>query len=222
MTDRKQWNRMVKGGEGLTVELKLQAPKLDRISRSFSAFSNSAGGYMFFGVKDNGEVVGLEHVKGTADLVKQVANFYCNPIIDIETHVWEYLPGIEVLVVYVPESEIKPVNAVNPNNAKDTWPFFRSDKENLALDKKSIKTMRRIQSVDIEEDVANLDRHTIHILNRLADSPRQTVNHLAKSTNIGVQRTKKIVVHLERNGWIHSFFNEKRREYSLTIPWKKR
>ncbi len=213
---------MVKAGESLTVELKRQAPKLERISRTFSAFSNSAGGYMFFGVEDNGEVCGLEHVQGTEELAQQVADFYCNPTIEIETHVWKYMPGTEVLVVYVPEAEIKPVYAVNPNNPKDTWPFFRSDKENLALDKKSMKTMRRKPSIDVEEDVKNLDRHGVNILNRLAEHPRQTVNQLAKSTNIGVQRTKKILVHLERNGWIHSFFNEKRREYSLTIPWKKK
>ncbi len=218
----KQWLRMIKSGESLTVEFKRQAPKLDRLARSFSAFSNSAGGTIFFGVGDYGDMMGLEHIKGTEQLVHQVANFYCRPTIKITTHIWDYLPGVEILVVEVPEAEDKPILAVNPNDDKDAWPFFRSDKENLALDRKSIKTMSRKPSVEVEDDIDNLDRHGIKILNTLADSSRLTLNQLARSTNIGSHRAKKILVHLERNGWIHSFFNEKRREYSLTIPWKKR
>ena len=222
MSKQSQWIKQIKAGESLHVEFKRQAPKLERLARSFSAFSNSAGGSIFFGVEDDGSITGLEHLDGTRDIVIQVAEFHCRPAIQPEIIEWEHMPGTRVLVVHIPEAENKPVYAVNPNNPKDSWPFFRSDKENLALDRQSIKTMRRGPSIDIEEDVSNLDRHAIKILNTLADHPRQTLNKLAKSTNIGANRAKKILVHLEKNGWIHSYFNEKRREFSLTIDWKKR
>ncbi len=218
----REWTRMVRAGEGLKVEFKRQAPKLDRMAKSFSAFSNSSGGCIFFGVEDDGQVSGLEHLEGTIDLVERVSQFYCRPRIKAKPKVWDYLPGIRVLVVEIPEAEVKPIYAINPHDEKDAWPFFRSDQENLPLDKKSMKTMRRKPSVSVERDIGNLDRHAVHILNHLNDNPRQTINKLAKSCNISSHRAKKIVVHLEQNGWIHGFFNEKRREYSLAIPWRKK
>lgn len=219
---KKLWNRQIKSGESLTAEFLPQIPKLDRLARSFSAFSNSTGGTIYLGVTDEGEPVGLKSRHGTRELVEKVATFYCNPTIEVDMHDWDYLPTVELLVVTIHEAEIKPVYAINPNNEKDTWPFFRSDKENLALDKKSIKNMRKTASIAVEEDFENLDRHTLHILNKLSETPRQTVNQLARSSNISTHRAKKILVELERNGWIHAFFNEKKREYSLTISWKRK
>lgn len=217
-----EWICMVRAGEGLKVEFKRQVPKLDRLAKSFSAFSNSSGGYIFFGVEDDGEVTGLEHLEGTGDLVEQVGQFYCRPSVRPRLEVWQYLPGIKVLVVEIAEAEEKPIFAINPHDEKDAWPFFRSDQENLPLDKKSLKTMRRKPSIAVESDWRNLDRHALHMLDFLSEHPRQTINKLAKSCNISSHRAKKIVVHLEQNGWIHGFFNEKRREYSLAIPWRKR
>ena len=223
MNSNKEWERMVRGGECLTVEYKRMAPKLERLARSFSAFSNSAGGTIFFGVDDDGTLRGLEHLSGTRELVETVAQFHCDPPVQPRTHVWEVGPSVQILVTVIPEAEIKPVYAVDPNNPKDAWPFFRSAQENLALDKKSIKSMRRKPSTDIAPDeLDKLDRHTISILNKLKDKPRQTVSQLAKSSNISSHRAKKILVNLERHGWIHGFFNEKRREFSLTVEWKKK
>ena len=222
MNKQKLWMRMVRGGESLTVEFKVQAPKLERLARTVSAFSNSSGGTLFFGVDDECNLVGLDHVDGTADLITQVAGFHCDPPVEVVMDIWEPAPSTKILVVEVPEAENKPIYAANPRKQADRWPYFRSDKENLPLDKKSIKAMRHMVDADLESEVENLDRHSILLLNRLADTPRQTVPQLARAINIGTHRAKKLMVHLEQLGWIHSFFNEKRREYSLTIPWKKR
>ena len=216
------WMRLVRAGEGLNVEFKRQAPKLERLSRSFSAFANSSGGFIFFGIDDDGAPYGLEHLQGTQDLIGQVAAFACDPPVAFKTHVWEPLRGKTILVVEIDESAEKPVYAVNPHAAKDAWPFFRSGKENLPLDRQSLKTMRHDRSVPVERAASHLDRHTIHILNRLDETPRVTVTKLARAVNISVHRAKKILVELEQFGWVHSFFNEKRREFSLAIPWKKR
>ena len=219
---KKDWSKMIRGGESLTVEFQAKVPKLSRLSRSFSAFSNSSGGYVFFGIQDDGKIIGLDSPEGTRNLAEQVSQFHCDPPAPMTCHLWEPLPRIKVLVAEIPEAQLKPVHAVSPNNRKDSWPFFRSDKENLPLDKKSIKTMRRKESIEIEDDLDVLDRHSIRILNHLHDNPGQTLNMLGRCANISPHRAKKILVHLEKNGWIHSFFNEKRREFSLVIPWKKR
>lgn len=218
----KGWLSMVRSGEGLQVEFKRQLPKIVRLSKSLSAFSNSSGGTMFFGVDDEGNLVGLEHAKGTREAIEQTAQFNCNPPAQLRFHEWEPVRGTMILVCEIAEAEDKPVYAVSSQDEKDAWPFFRSDKENLPMDKMSIKTMRRLPALDVDEEIKSLDKHSLKILNKLADSPRQTLPALARSINISSSRAKKIVVNLEQNGWIYSFFNEKRREYSLVIPWKKR
>jgi len=215
------WMRLIKSGESLTVELKRQVPKLDRLARTVSAFSNSSGGTIFFGVDDDGGIVGLESPEGTRELIEQVCFFHCQPRVDPEIHDWSEL-GRDLIVVEVPESDEKPIYAVNPNKPKDAWPYFRSNKENLPLDKKSLKTMGKSTSIELDDrELAKLDRHAVNMMNHLDRKPRQTVNQLAKSANISPHRAKKIIVQLEKNGWIHCFFNEKRREYSLVVPWRK-
>lgn len=218
----KGWLSMVRAGEGLQVEFKRQLPKIMRLSKSLSAFSNSSGGTMFFGVEDDGKMVGLEHVSGTREIVEQTASFNCKPPASVQFHEWEPVRGTVILVCEIAEGEDKPVYAVSAQDEKDAWPFFRSDKENLPMDKQSIKTMRRLPALDIVEESKSLDKHALKILNKLAETPRQTLPALARSINISSSRAKKIVVNLEQNGWIYSFFNEKRREYSLAVPWKKR
>ncbi len=220
---KREWTRMARSGESLTVEFKRQIPKLERLARSLSAFSNSSGGTIFFGIDEDGEVVGLESVHGTRELVEQVAQFQCSPPVPVTIHEWEPAPRVTLLVVEVPEAQLKPVYAVNERDHKDAWPFFRSDKENLPLDRKSVKAMRRIESLAPEEvGELELDKAGITMLNYLVDHPRRSLNQLAHSANISAHRAKKIVVDLESAGWIHGFFNEKRREYSLVVAWKKK
>ncbi|MCB1053178.1 MAG: winged helix-turn-helix transcriptional regulator, partial [Acidobacteria bacterium] len=56
----------------------------------------------------------------------------------------------------------------------------------------------------------------------LQQTPRQTLSQLAKSLNTSDNRIRRSIVKLEQNGWINGYFNEKRREFSLAIPWKRR
>jgi len=208
-------------GENLQVEFKQQMPKLTRLAKTFSAFSNSSGGKVFFGVQDDGRFLPLDNPEGTLDLAQQVADFYCKPSIPIQSEFIEVGPGKRILVVEIEESGDKPIHAADAHNPKDTWPYFRSNKENLPMDKKTLRTMRRVQSENLEEAYPSMNRHEQKIIESLWKTPRQTIYQLSRSSNIGTQRTKKMMVGFERNGWVHAFFNEKRREYSLVVPWKR-
>ncbi|PIE02422.1 MAG: hypothetical protein CSA81_07085 [Acidobacteria bacterium] len=213
--------QLLRLGEGLQTEFKVQMPKLSRLAKTFSAFSNSSGGRVFFGVDDRGKIASLANVEGTLELANQVAQFYCNPPIELQHQIVSAGPGQDILIVHVEESDSKPVYAVDPNRPSDAWPYFRSHSENLPIDKKSLRTMRRIRATDLDKEFADMSRHEQHIINLMSRKPRQTIRQLARSCNIGSNRAKHIVVELEKNGWVYSFFNEKKREYSLAVPWKK-
>lgn len=209
-------------GEGVQVEFKQRMPKLNRMAKTFSAFSNSSGGRVFFGVNDEGHIMPLENADGTVELAQQVAHFYCKPAIEVEAELIEVSPGEHILSVSIEESDEKPIYAVDVNHPKDAWPYFRSDKENLPMDRKSLRTMRKTRSEDLGEAFESLGKHERQMIEHLSRHPRQTLHQLSRGSNIGIQRTKKMMVELEKNGWVYSFFNEKRREFSLAVPWKKR
>ena len=61
---------LIHGGENITVEFKKSRTEVTKdVYETVCAFSNRDGGHIFFGVKDNGEIVGIEEDK--VDKVKK-------------------------------------------------------------------------------------------------------------------------------------------------------
>ena len=61
---------LIYGGENITVEFKKSRTEGTKdVYETVCAFSNRDGGHIFFGVKDNGEIVGIEEDK--VDKVKR-------------------------------------------------------------------------------------------------------------------------------------------------------
>ena len=55
---------ILNGGESITVEFKQSKTKLNKdVFESVCAFLNCNGGHLFLGVKDNGEIVGIDLTK---------------------------------------------------------------------------------------------------------------------------------------------------------------
>jgi len=65
---------LIQQGEGLTVEFKRSAMDITSdVYETVCSFSNREGGHIFLGVKDNGEIVGVQ--KDRADYMKKK---FCN------------------------------------------------------------------------------------------------------------------------------------------------
>ncbi len=58
--DTRKIHQILRNGEGLTVEFKECSSKLsDSVFETVSSFSNRYGGHLILGVKDDGEIVGV-------------------------------------------------------------------------------------------------------------------------------------------------------------------
>ncbi|MCA1758731.1 MAG: ATP-binding protein, partial [Bacteroidales bacterium] len=68
-------------GETSNIEFKETIHSPDQLSSEMVAFANSLGGKLFIGIKDDGEISGLEGIelKRLQDLVMNVATNNCNP-----------------------------------------------------------------------------------------------------------------------------------------------
>ncbi|WP_281258008.1 AlbA family DNA-binding domain-containing protein [Dethiosulfatibacter aminovorans] len=62
--------KIISGGEGITVEFKESRKKLNKdVYESVCSFLNRYGGHLFLGVKDNGEIVGVD--KDSVEQIKK-------------------------------------------------------------------------------------------------------------------------------------------------------
>lgn len=88
-------------GEGFKVEFK---EKLANLDREIVAFANTAGGEIFLGISDDGEIKGIEITNKLLSQIQDIAR-NCDPSIQIELH--KYIEQ-GVLVISVQEGDNKP------------------------------------------------------------------------------------------------------------------
>ena len=97
-------------GESETVEFKPSLSQTDKILECVSAFSNTNGGILVIGVRDTGEVLGVDIGKRTleslANTIKQNTDPVIYPSISVEN-----VEGKNVIVIEVEESKSKPAFA---------------------------------------------------------------------------------------------------------------
>lgn len=98
--NKKELLELVKTGEGLTLEFK-ESVRSD-IGRDICAFANSKGGKIILGIKDNGEIKGINITNSLKSQIQSSAR-NIDPTLSVETEIVE-----NVLIVIVHEGSKKP------------------------------------------------------------------------------------------------------------------
>ncbi len=98
---------LIRGGEGYNVEFKVRVPsKVRELTEEVCAFANTAGGYLFIGVDDNGEIVGVE-VDNAKRSAIQGSISEISPALHCVTSVVQ-VEGKSLYVIEVPAAKNKP------------------------------------------------------------------------------------------------------------------
>jgi len=101
-------------GEGENLEYKFEVNSGRKIASTISAFSNTSGGSILIGVKDNGSVAGVR-LEEELYVLDAAANLYCKPEVILQLKRWN-IKGKMVLEAIVPEALNKPILAeIEPN-----------------------------------------------------------------------------------------------------------
>lgn len=103
----KELKELIEEGENLQCEFKLKFTTEEKIAKEMIAFANTKGGFLIFGVDDDKSIIGIESEKEVAELVYNTAKNYCVPPLEIKID-FLILKGKEIVVVSIPESELKP------------------------------------------------------------------------------------------------------------------
>ena len=126
-TGKKYIRSLIAEGEHQQLDFKFEISDARKIARTFSAFSNTDGGRLLIGVKDNGRISGVRSDEEYY-MVESAASLYCKPEVAFETKNHQ-VEGKNVLEIYIPPVERKPVYAQDQD--KRWMAYIRIADENI-------------------------------------------------------------------------------------------
>ncbi|MEN8230188.1 MAG: ATP-binding protein [Bacteroidota bacterium] len=113
-SDQKQLRSLIAEGEHQRLDFKFEISDARKIARTLSAFSNTDGGRLLIGVKDNGRIAGVRSDEEYY-MVDSAASLYCKPEVRFESRNHS-IEGKSVLEIYIPQVNNKPVYARDEEN----------------------------------------------------------------------------------------------------------
>lgn len=134
--------RLVRRGEGDTLEFKRKAAHPEKIVREFVAFANTKGGNVLIGVDDNGNIPGVKYAEEEIYVLNKALAKLCKPRLKYEYHIIPLDEDESRAVVHyeVAESKKKPHYALPDENTD--W-----GKAYVRLADKSIQASKEVRNV---------------------------------------------------------------------------
>lgn len=124
---QKYLRSLIAEGEHQQLDFKFEINDARKIARTLSAFSNTDGGRLLIGVKDNGRIRGVQSDEEYY-MAEAAATLYCKPEVHFDTRQHE-VEGKSVLEIYIPPVAHKPVYALDHD--KRWLAYVRVDDENI-------------------------------------------------------------------------------------------
>ena len=203
---------LIESGEGADVEFKRQFSSPEKIAREIIAFANTRGGYILFGVDDDGTVVGVRSEKSELEEIEHAAQFMIEPPVEIITENVHAGRGLDIVLVRVPESKDKPHTLVEYESSgrrakeQSRMGFVRYEDKSVQASREVMNVMRgeHPEGPPLRLSIGYNEKTLFDYLERHG---KITVDEFADLVNISRRRASKILVNLVRAGAVllHSF-----------------
>lgn len=134
--------KLIAGGENQQLDFKYCISDSRKIARTLSAFSNSNGGKLLIGVRDNGSIAGIR-TDEEIYMVETAVHLFCRPEIDytIKQHVAD---GKTILEIDVARGDKRPYQVKDEDGRWLT--YFRNDDQNLLANKIMLQVWKKEQN----------------------------------------------------------------------------
>ena len=202
----KELLELIKGGESSTVEFKRKFTSLIKIASEISAFANTKGGVVLFGVDDDGSIIGVESEKSEIDYINRACEFYLEPPITPKIEIIE-LFGKDVVAAIVEEIDEKPCRVVeNPDDRKPVKKaYIRVGDRRVAASREMTKILegQNPNSKPLRLSIGEKERR---LFAYLENYERVSVKDFSRICNISKRRASQLLIRLTRAGalQIHS------------------
>lgn len=200
---------LIEEGEHQKLDFKFEISDARKIARTLVAFSNSQGGKLLIGVKDNGRIAGVRSEEEFY-MLDSAASLFCKPEIDLKYKKWT-IEGKTILEVDIEEGKNKPYLCKLENGK---WmAFIRSGDENFLADivqLKAWKNKNRRSGVLLKYTLS--EQSVIDYLNL---SGNVTLDEIIETTGIKRRVATEILGKLASFGIIDIHTKDKGSYYSL-------
>ncbi len=167
-------HELIAEGEHEQQDFKYKISDARKIARTLSAFSNTTGGKLLVGVRDNGVIGGVKD-EDDIYLLESAARVFSVPEIELTVQYHE-VDGKRVWEVDVPEGKHKPYKVDEQDGPKA---YIRIDDENKVANAVLIEMWRQEQSNDSKRPVQFSDREQ-RLIQYLKDYERVSTSKAAK------------------------------------------
>lgn len=167
--------RLIEAGENQYVDFKYCVSDSRKIARSMVAFSNSEGGRLLIGVRDNGGIAGIRSDEEIY-MVETAVELYCRPEIKYTLKQHNF-SGKTILEVEVLKGDKRPYRAKDDEGKWIAW--FRQNDQNLAANRVLLKVWEKA------------DKQT-GIVIRFGFAETKLIEYLSKNENISISGFRKI------------------------------
>lgn len=203
-------NNLIKQKENQQLDFKHSITDSKKIARSLAAFSNTDGGRLLIGVRDNGSIAGVNNDEEFY-MVQAAADMYCKPAIKFETKVWT-IEGKSVLEIIISKFHgDKLVSAPDKNGIYKV--YIRVNDENIIVNNIylkvwSIKNFGRGIYIRYDEPEKILFKY-------LRENKSITLSKFKKVANLSKYRAERIIVNLIVLDILEIDFSENQIKYQL-------
>ncbi|HRX32190.1 MAG: ATP-binding protein [Bacteroidales bacterium] len=166
---------LISQGEHLTLDFKHSITDSRKIARSLVAFANTAGGTLLIGVKDNGNIAGVNSDEEFY-MVEAASQLYCKPEVPFEVVKWN-VDGKTVLEVKIELSKKRPHKAPDKNGKFKA--YIRVADENVIASAIQVKIWKA-------------ERHRKSISLNLSDSEQKLMAYLRQKESITVEQFSRL------------------------------
>jgi predicted HTH transcriptional regulator len=167
--------KLIANGENQQLDFKYCVSDCRKIARTLSAFSNSDGGRILIGMRDNGSIAGIKSDEEIY-MVDTAAHLFCRPEITytIKQHTTE---GKTILEVEVIKGNKRPYQVKNENGK---WlSYFRHNDQNLVANRVLLQIWRK-------------EGKGSGILVKFGKAENSLIDYLKKNGSITLSRFRKI------------------------------
>lgn len=202
---------LINQGEHQQLDFKFEISDSKKIARTFSAFSNTEGGKLLIGVKDNGVISGIR--TDEEYYMIDSACLFCKPEIKYKAKKW-CIEGRWILEVTIPKSKNRPHYAMNDQGR---WlAYVRVADKNLLANRILLKVWEnKTRKKGVFISYGKTEKELLEYLN---NNIRITLSGFRKTSKINKFKAENILIKLISIGIIKMEFTDKEVFYEIEEP----
>lgn len=208
-TDAAYLQELISQGEHQQQDFKFEISDARKIARSLSAFSNTEGGRLLVGVKDNGKIAGVRSEE-EAYMIEAAAKLYCKP--QVEFSIRNYIiENKTVLEVCIPEGVQKPYYARDNDNKYKA--YLRIKDENILATAVHIRVWQLMNAP--KGTFIHYSSHEQALLDYLNENERISLSQYCKLFSVPRFKAINLFAKLIRFDVIEAVFQERKFYFRL-------